>query len=74
MKLPSKREMIVWSASFQLITVLVVWLVYCEMVNHHEKHGHWYWPLQGIIVAIGFAGIAIIIPIVWLLQRRENAK
>ena len=66
--------MVAWTIPFVVLAVLVDWLLYHDMASHRAKYGHWYFPFQGIIMALFVTISAISIPIVWCHLRRKGAK
>lgn len=66
--------MVALTIPFVVLAVLVDWLLYHDMASHRENYGHWYFPLQRIIVAAFLSITAVVFPITWLVLRRKGAK
>jgi len=69
---PGVRSLVLWSLPFFVAAAVVDWLVYRRMVEHYESHGDWHVLSQETVVVIMVTGMAVSIPIVWVLQRRKN--
>lgn len=68
---PTVRSIITWSLLCAIPAMVAdVWL-YRYAMNHLETRGHVYVPHDGFVVAITLTGIALTVPIVGILLRRQ---
>lgn len=70
-KSPSVRWLLAWTLSLALFALGVDWLMYREMAEHHDKYGHWPIPSREFSIAFVLTGVAISLPVLWILERRK---
>lgn len=73
-KPPSVSSLVLWTIVFGVVALAVDSLLYLYVVDHHQKYGHWYLPVQGCVLAIMATGSAVSIPVFGVLARRRARR
>lgn len=71
-KPPTVIELFAWWTPVLVLAVPMDWLVMRYIIVHHEKYGHWVWPLNAMLVAGFLTVAAFTILSVWVYSKLKS--